>query len=283
MRHRQRISPTMCEVSNVQFGTASTRRNHVKWSQEAVSTYLYREQYPSYWSSREYWESGPIVPKKPDLKEIIRICEARARKSAKSLRDEVNGSVNETVSSHAQADGCPSDTPVSAKLTIGTDCSGMDVPILALQNLGVNFKHVFSSDNDQYSKEFIMKNFPPSIFYDDIKLRDNYVLDKNIDVYMAGFPCQPFSVAGYQKGLQDPRGKIINHVLQFIENNKPKLFVLENVKGFTTLDNGKYVSQTIIFLEQIQNTKNSRCIISIMTLSIQQTMAYRSADCDGIV
>ena len=245
----------MCDVSSVQFGTATTRRNHVQWSSDAVSTYLYREKYPSYWNSREYWESGPIVPKNPDPPEIIRICEVRARKSAKSLRSEVNSSVNETVSSNAGGVGCPSDTSVSATLTVGTDCSGMDVPILALQNLGVNFKHVFSSDNDEYSKEFIMKNFPPSIFYDDIKLRDNYVLDKNIDVYMAGFPCQPFSVAGYQKGLQDPRGKIINHVLRFIENNKPKLFVLENVKGFTTLDNGKYVSQTLNFLEHIQDTR----------------------------
>ena len=60
-----------------------------------MATYKYREKYPSYMSTREFWQSGPIKPKDPDPKEFIRICEARARRSAKSLHAEVCGSDDE--------------------------------------------------------------------------------------------------------------------------------------------------------------------------------------------
>ena len=69
-----------------------------------MATYNYREQYPSYLSTREFWDSGAIKPKDLDPKEFIRVCEARARQSANSLHAEVYGSDDETVSSHAQAD-----------------------------------------------------------------------------------------------------------------------------------------------------------------------------------
>ena len=63
----------------------------------------------------------------------------------------------------------PSDPAISIKL--GTDCSGMDTPAIALRNMGINFTHLFSCDNDKYSKEFIMKNSSPKVFYDDINCR----------------------------------------------------------------------------------------------------------------
>ena len=81
---------------------------------------------------------------------------------------------------------------------------------------------------------------------------DNRALQKGMDLYVAGFPCQPFSIAGHQKGFDDERGKIVNYVLRHIQQNMPKMFILENVKGFTTLNGGQYVQQTVQFLKQIK-------------------------------
>ena len=66
-------------------------------------------------------------------------------------------------------------------------------------------------------------------------------LVKDVDILTAGFPCQPFSVAGYQKGFEDNRGNMFFYILKYIElsNKKPKVLMLENVKNLLTHDDGK--------------------------------------------
>ena len=59
------------------------------------------------------------------------------------------------------------------KLKIGTDCSGIEAPIVALNLLGIKYSHEFSCDNDKYAKETIMHNYNPKIFYDNIFGRDH--------------------------------------------------------------------------------------------------------------
>jgi DNA (cytosine-5)-methyltransferase 1 len=51
---------------------------------------------------------------------------------------------------------------------------------------------------------------------------------------MGGFPCQPFSTAGMQKGVDDPygRGTLFQHIMRICDAKKPKYILLENVKGF---------------------------------------------------
>ena len=100
---------------------------------------------------------------------------------------------------------------------------------MAIKNLGVQYTHEFSCDNDKSSKDFIQQNFPPKVFFDEIKDRDFAAYEttvKDLDLYIAGFPCQSFSSAGFQRGLQDDRGKIIFHVLDFIQQNRPRMFIL---------------------------------------------------------
>ena len=88
---------------------------------------------------------------------------------------------------------------------------------MALSNMGIKVRHVFSSDIDPVVKNFIKDNFEPEVFFDDIRDRNNRDLQKNMDLYVAGFPCQPFSIAGHQQGLDDERGKIIHSVLHHIK------------------------------------------------------------------
>lgn len=57
----------------------------------------------------------------------------------------------------------------------------------------------------------------------------------NFDLFTGGFPCQPFSSAGMQKGTEDPygRGTMLGHIIRICKVKKPKYILLENVKGFT--------------------------------------------------
>lgn len=69
-------------------------------------------------------------------------------------------------------------------------------------------------------------------FGDITKLNPEDVPD--FDIFMGGFPCQPFSTAGMQKGVDDPygRGTLFQHIMRICEAKKPKYILLENVKGF---------------------------------------------------
>ena len=58
-----------------------------------------------------------------------------------------------------------------------------------------------------------------------------------VDIITSGFPCQAFSVAGYQKGFLDPRGNYFFETLRFIQNIKPKAFLLEIYKIYLILLN----------------------------------------------
>lgn len=57
----------------------------------------------------------------------------------------------------------------------------------------------------------------------------------DFDMFMGGFPCQPFSSAGMQMGTEDPygRGAMLGHIIRICKVKKPKYMFLENVKGFT--------------------------------------------------
>ena len=140
-------------------------------------------------------------------------------------------------------------------LTVGTDCSGMEVPIIALKNLGVPYRHVFSCDCDAAVKQQILANYPPEIFYDNIITRNNSKTPY-VDLYVAGFPCQPFSIAGKQQGFHDEqgRGTIIYNIIDYLKHQKPKIFILENVKGLVTLQNGQYLKMILDELHSIGAT-----------------------------
>lgn len=60
-----------------------------------------------------------------------------------------------------------------------------------------------------------------------------------VDVLQGGVPCQAFSQAGERKGLEDPRGQLIVQFNKLIADCEPKMFLVENVKGLTTHNEGK--------------------------------------------
>lgn len=61
----------------------------------------------------------------------------------------------------------------------------------------------------------------------------------NFDVLVAGFPCQPFSIMGFRKGFNDPRGNLFFEIARIAESKKPKVIFLENVANLLEHDDGK--------------------------------------------
>jgi len=141
---------------------------------------------------------------------------------------------------------------VSRKIKIGTDCSGMEAPIQAIRNLEVEFDHTFSCDVNGHARATIEANFPHGLMYHDLTKRDNKNAPK-VDIYVAGFPCQPFSSAGLQQGFKDTRGRgeIFFYVLDYLATQKPRVFILENVSGLVTLEKGTYMKAILKELEKL--------------------------------
>ena len=141
-------------------------------------------------------------------------------------------------------------------LRIGTDFSGIGAPEQALIKLGINHKSVFACDYDKYAKQSYLANYNPEIFYDDITTR-NQIDTPDVDLYVGGFPCQAFSMAGKRLGFEDTRGTLFFNVLEYLEAKRPKYFILENVKGLTSHDSGKTFSVIIDCLAKTENGQYS--------------------------
>jgi DNA (cytosine-5)-methyltransferase 1 len=104
---------------------------------------------------------------------------------------------------------------------------------------------ILTSEIDEMAIKTYELNFPPSsnhvLVNDvlDLKARDFLVKGNDLTALVAGFPCQPYSIAGLRKGLQDDRGgEIFIALLRLLKSVKPKSFLLENVKGIVSHDGG---------------------------------------------
>lgn len=97
-------------------------------------------------------------------------------------------------------------------------------------------KNVFSSEWDKYAQSMYEANFGEKPFGDINDISPEDIPDH--DILLAGFPCQPFSIAGKGLGFSDTRGTLFFNIEAILKAKKPKAFLLENVKRLTTHDNG---------------------------------------------
>jgi DNA (cytosine-5)-methyltransferase 1 len=81
------------------------------------------------------------------------------------------------------------------------------------------------------------------------KIDYSQYVDK-VDLLTGGVPCQSFSQAGLRKGLDDPRGDLMMKFIEILNFIKPKIFMIENVKGLLTHDQGKTIQKIIETLNQ---------------------------------
>jgi DNA (cytosine-5)-methyltransferase 1 len=137
-------------------------------------------------------------------------------------------------------------------ISIATDCSGIEAPIHTLQRLGIRHNHLFSSEVDPKCKKLINSVFKPKLYFDDIFSRDLRKVNKQLDIYICGFPCQSFSIAGKKLGFEDTRGIVFFECLKTISSLTPRVFILENVKNLTCHDSGKTLK---IILNKLKSLK----------------------------
>jgi DNA (cytosine-5)-methyltransferase 1 len=119
---------------------------------------------------------------------------------------------------------------------------------LALQNIGG--KCVFTSEWNIEAKKTYRENFGEVPFGDITKEYNKNYIPEKFDILCAGFPCQAFSIAGYQKGFADTRGTLFFDIEQIVKKHKPKVVFLENVKNLVSHDNGNTFKTIIETLEQ---------------------------------
>jgi DNA (cytosine-5)-methyltransferase 1 len=100
------------------------------------------------------------------------------------------------------------------------------------------------SEIDKYAIQIYQRHFPEHKNYGDATKIDERQLP-DFDLLVGGFPCQSFSVAGKRLGFNETRGTLFFDIARILSHKRPRNFLLENVKGLLSHDNGK-TFQTII-------------------------------------
>jgi DNA (cytosine-5)-methyltransferase 1 len=164
------------------------------------------------------WENGKSKPKKPVIDEISRIAETGNTYSASGQKEF---------------------TFIDLFAGIGGMRKGFE---------SIGGKCVFTSEWNKYCRQTYSANFETDhdIAGDITKIDEEDIPEH--DVLLAGFPCQPFSIAGVSKknslghdhGFKDKtQGTLFFDIVRILEHHKPSAFLLENVKNLMSHDKGK--------------------------------------------
>jgi DNA (cytosine-5)-methyltransferase 1 len=109
---------------------------------------------------------------------------------------------------------------------------------LALEERGL--RCVLSSEIDLKTQEAYRENFGESP-HGDIREIHVHKIPPH-DILCGGFPCQSFSVSGKQEGFDSQNGQLFFEIMRIVEHHKPKILLLENVRGITSVNNGRVIA-----------------------------------------
>jgi len=132
-------------------------------------------------------------------------------------------------------------------IKVGSDFSGVGAFNQALTRLGIEYQEVYACDMDKYARQTFIHNYGEPKYYP-LNVYDREIPSESLDIYMTSPPCQAFSLAGKRLGKEDKRGILFFNSLEFIQVNKPRFFIFENVKGLLSDDGGKTFSEWVILL-----------------------------------
>ena len=137
------------------------------------------------------------------------------------------------------------------------------------------FDVIWANDFDRYAVETYRANYQTPIILGDINQIDLNTLP-DFDVLIGGFPCQPFSMMGAEKGFDDARGtlffriaEIVNHAIR--NNHRPFAIILENVRTLRTHDKGRTFKTIKRILEEDLNYRFFSTVLNSANYGVPQT------------
>jgi len=137
-------------------------------------------------------------------------------------------------------------------IKIGGQFSGVGAFDYALDRLGIDYLNIYQAEWDKYARQSYLANHKePKYYIKDVHetpIQEITEKEGSLDLMMFSPPCQAFSLAGKRKGKADKRGILFFNSLEFIQVNKPRYFIFENVKGLLSDDNGNTFQEWINYL-----------------------------------
>ena len=117
----------------------------------------------------------------------------------------------------------------------------------AAEQIVGGFETIAFVERDEYCQKVLRKHWSDVPIYSDIRSFNGKEY-KDADIVVGGFPCQPWSVAGAQRGSEDDRD-LWHEMVRVIEDIRPRWIIGENVSGFITMSMG--LRRSLIDLESI--------------------------------
>ena len=118
-------------------------------------------------------------------------------------------------------------------ISLFSGAGGID---LGFKQAGFNI--IYANDFDEDAVTTYRNNIDKNAILGDICEIDSDEIPDNPDVVIGGFPCTGFSIANTKRNMDDERNYLYQQLLRVVKDKQPKIFVAENVKGFTF--NGKW-------------------------------------------
>lgn len=145
-------------------------------------------------------------------------------------------------------------------LSLFSGCGGLDLGFVQ-----EGYKIVWANDFNHWSCETYKRNFGNHIVESDIADID-FSKTPECDIITGGFPCQDFSMIWKRGGITTDRGNLYKHFLRAIETKVPKVFVVENVKGLLSANNGKAIEQIVSDFSKV-NHKGYRVYVNLFNFA----------------
>lgn len=130
------------------------------------------------------------------------------------------------------------DDAVLPRLRVLSLCSGIGGDVAAFECAGIPHDVAAVAEIDPVASAVLSQKFPSVPNLGDLTLADWSNHHGNIDILIAGIPCQPYSVAGRQRGVEDRRD-VTSDIVRIVGEVRPRYVLFENVAQYETLDGGK--------------------------------------------
>lgn len=203
-------------------------------------------------------------------------------------RVEVGATNRKSMPTQTHKSNIPFPTPSNPKFSFIDLFAGIGGFRIACQNIGGEC--VFSSEWDYHAQKTYAHNFGDYPFGDITDESVKQSIPQQFDLLCGGFPCQAFSIAGYQKGFEDTRGTLFFDVAEIIRRHRPKAVFLENVKNLKNHDKGntfKVIKKTLENLNYVvydkvmnamdyANVPQNRERIFIVCFDLEQVPNHKS-------